>query len=86
LIPCLLQVLPHHLELEEHPDFVTDPLGEEQANQLPGVLHKYNSFLLTLTGACAVHCRYCFADISLSRKLAKNEDWINIQTLYSEAT
>jgi L-lysine 2,3-aminomutase len=34
----VLQVLPHHLELEEHPEFVTDPLGEEAANQLPGVL------------------------------------------------
>jgi L-lysine 2,3-aminomutase len=42
LIP-LLQVLPHHLELEEHPEFVTDPLGEEAANQIPGVLHKYIS-------------------------------------------
>lgn len=43
LDPLLLQVLPHHLELEEHPEFVTDPLGEEAANQLPGVLHKYKS-------------------------------------------
>ena len=59
--PLLLQVLPHHLELEDHPEFVTDPLGEEAANQMAGVLHKYQSrFLLTLTGACAIHCRYCF--------------------------
>ena len=36
-------MLPHHLELEEHPEFVTDPLGEEAANQLPGVLHKYKT-------------------------------------------
>ena len=35
LDPLLLQVLPHHLELEEYPEFVTDPLGEEAANQLP---------------------------------------------------
>ena len=41
--PLLLQVLPHHLELNDHPEFVTDPLGEEQANQQPGVLHKYKS-------------------------------------------
>jgi EF-P beta-lysylation protein EpmB len=27
----------------------------------PGLLHKYHGrALLTLTGACAVHCRYCF--------------------------
>ena len=81
LDPLLLQVLPHHLELEEHPDFVTDPLGEEQANQLPGVLHKYKSrFLLTLTGACAVHCRYCFRrHFPYQENLPKNDDWEHIQ-------
>ena len=79
--PLLLQVLPHHLELEDHPGFVTDPLGEEQANQQPGVLHKYKSrFLLTLTGACAVHCRYCFRrHFPYQENLPKNEDWTNIK-------
>lgn len=79
--PLLLQVLPHHLELENHPEFVTDPLGEEQANQQPGVLHKYKSrFLLTLTGACAVHCRYCFRrHFPYQDNLPKNEDWLNIK-------
>ncbi|ENV44315.1 MULTISPECIES: EF-P beta-lysylation protein EpmB [Acinetobacter] len=82
LDPLLLQVLPHHLELEEHPGFVTDPLGEEQANQQPGVLHKYKSrFLLTLTGACAVHCRYCFRrHFPYQENLPKNEDWENIKS------
>lgn len=81
LDPLLLQVLPHHLELEEHVDFVTDPLGEEAANQLAGVLHKYKSrFLLTLTGACAVHCRYCFRrHFPYQENLPKNEDWVNIR-------
>ncbi|MDY7372452.1 EF-P beta-lysylation protein EpmB [Acinetobacter oleivorans] len=84
--PLLLQVLPHHLELEEHPEFVTDPLGEEAANQLPGVLHKYKSrFLLTLTGACAVHCRYCFRrHFPYQENLPKNDDWLNIKN-YIEA-
>ena len=79
--PLLLQVLPHHLELEDHPEFVTDPLGEEEANQLPGVLHKYQSrFLLTLTGACAVHCRYCFRrHFPYQENLPKNNDWPQIQ-------
>ena len=79
--PLLLQVLPHHLELNDHPEFVTDPLGEEQANQQPGVLHKYKSrFLLTLTGACAVHCRYCFRrHFPYQENLPKNEDWLNIR-------
>ncbi|WP_273776925.1 EF-P beta-lysylation protein EpmB [Acinetobacter sp. GSS19] len=75
--PLLLQVLPHHLELEDHPGFVTDPLGEEAANQFPGILHKYKSrFLLTLTGACAVHCRYCFRrHFPYQENLPKREDW-----------
>ena len=82
LDPLLLQVLPHHLELEEHEGFITDPLGEEQANQIPGVLHKYKSrFLLTLTGACAVHCRYCFRrHFPYQENLPKNEDWLNIKS------
>jgi len=86
LDPLLLQVLPHHLELEEHEGFVTDPLGEEQANQIPGVLHKYKSrFLLTLTGACAVHCRYCFRrHFPYQENLPKSEDWLNIKN-YLEA-
>lgn len=79
--PLLLQVLPHHLELEEHEGYVTDPLDEEAANHLPGVLHKYQSrFLLTLTGACAVHCRYCFRrHFPYQENLPKNDDWLNIK-------
>jgi len=81
LDPLLLQVLPHHLEMEEHEGFVIDPLDEEQANQIPGLLHKYKSrFLLTLTGACAVHCRYCFRrHFPYQENLPKNEDWLNIK-------
>ncbi|SDB84867.1 EF-P beta-lysylation protein EpmB [Acinetobacter boissieri] len=80
--PLLLQVLPHHLELEEHAGFITDPLGEEAATQLPGVLHKYESrFLLTLTGACAIHCRYCFRrHFPYQENLPKNKDWLEIKT------
>lgn len=84
--PLLLQVLPHHLELVDHPDFVTDPLDEEAANHIPGVLHKYQSrFLLTLTGACAVHCRYCFRrHFPYQENLPKNDDWPNIQNYLNE--
>ncbi|RMD71627.1 MAG: EF-P beta-lysylation protein EpmB, partial [Gammaproteobacteria bacterium] len=38
-----------------------DPLAEGRAMAAPGLLHKYRGrVLLTLTGACAIHCRYCF--------------------------
>ncbi|HER33843.1 MAG TPA: EF-P beta-lysylation protein EpmB [Halothiobacillaceae bacterium] len=43
------------------PGFDADPVGDLEANAVPGVLHKYRGrALLVLTGACAVHCRYCF--------------------------
>jgi EF-P beta-lysylation protein EpmB len=59
--PLLLQVLPLHNELTATPGFTTDPVGERQAVEAPGLLHKYaGRALLITTGACAVHCRYCF--------------------------
>lgn len=59
--PLLLQVLPMIEETQEQPGYTTDPLNEKAVNPLPGLLHKYHGrVLLTVTGACAVHCRYCF--------------------------
>jgi len=61
LDPLLLQVLPLGRELEAVADFSADPVGDLAAMTVPGVLHKYHGrVLLVLTGACAVHCRYCF--------------------------
>ncbi len=59
--PLLLQVLPLGRELEEVPGWVPDPLAEAEVSPRPGLLHKYRGrVLLVTTGACAVHCRYCF--------------------------
>lgn len=59
--PLLRQVLPLGLELEENAGFVTNPLKENEAVRAPGLLQKYQGrVLLTATGACGVHCRYCF--------------------------
>lgn len=59
--PLLRQVLPLAEELQMVPGFGLDPVGDHAAQQAPGVLHKYiGRVLLTATGACAVHCRYCF--------------------------
>ena len=59
--PLLRQVLPLGEELHIHPDYTRDPVGDMAAQATPGVLHKYaGRVLLTATGACAVHCRYCF--------------------------
>jgi len=59
--PLLLQVLASSAELSVADGFSVDPLEERGANPLPGVLHKYyGRVLLTLTGVCAINCRYCF--------------------------
>lgn len=59
--PLLRQVLPVSDEDESPRHFSTDPLGESGATLRPGLLQKYNGrVLLITTGACAVHCRYCF--------------------------
>lgn len=59
--PLLRQVLPHPEELEKHPAYLSDPVGDNQASISPGLLHKYyGRVLLVSTGACAIHCRYCF--------------------------
>jgi len=59
--PLLRQVLPLAEECLTAPGFVTDPVGDSEAMRTPGLLQKYpGRVLLTATGACAVHCRYCF--------------------------
>ena len=59
--PLLRQVLPLHSETEERAGFTSDAVGDGNAQDGPGVLRKYQGrALLLLSGACAVHCRYCF--------------------------
>jgi EF-P beta-lysylation protein EpmB len=59
--PLLRQVLPLADELDAAPGFSQDPLAEAAAVVQPGLLKKYQGrVLLIATGACAVHCRYCF--------------------------
>ncbi len=59
--PLLRQILPDAQEARTVPGFGTDPVGDRAAEVAPGLIHKYpGRALLTLTGACAIHCRYCF--------------------------
>jgi len=59
--PLLLQVLPQAAELVAVAGFGTDAVGDLAASVAPGLLRKYaGRALLVATGACAVHCRYCF--------------------------
>lgn len=59
--PLLRQVLPLDAECHRHAGYSTDPLAESAVQPVPGLLKKYHGrALLIATGACAVHCRYCF--------------------------
>jgi len=59
--PLLLQVLPQSFETESTAGFTADPVGDLSASYAAGILKKYQGrALLITTGACAVHCRYCF--------------------------
>ena len=59
--PLLRQVLPLAEECAQTDEGVVDPVGDLDAMASPGLLHKYHGrALLVTTGACAIHCRYCF--------------------------
>ena len=59
--PLLRQVLPVAEELVNVPGYVADPVGDLGVSIGGGLLQKYaGRALLIATGACAVHCRYCF--------------------------
>lgn len=81
--PLLRQVLPLGEETRAYEGYSTDPLQELDAMPVPGVLHKYQGrVLLTATGACAVHCRYCFrrhypyADANPQREQRQTLDYL----------
>jgi EF-P beta-lysylation protein EpmB len=75
--PLLRQVLPLGAEHELAPGYVCDPVGDLAAMAAPGVLHKYSGrVLLTATGACAIHCRYCFRrHFPYGEANASSEQW-----------
>ena len=59
--PLLRQVMATVAELETNENYLADPVGDLNAMPVPGLLHKYQGrVLLITTGACAIHCRYCF--------------------------
>ena len=59
--PLLRQILPLNDEMQIVDGFHFDPVGDAEAMVGEGVLHKYQGrVLLVTTGACAIHCRYCF--------------------------
>jgi EF-P beta-lysylation protein EpmB len=59
--PLLRQVLPAPAEDDDVAGFTDNPVGELGMFRGDGLLNKYHGrSLLVATGACAIHCRYCF--------------------------
>ena len=75
--PLLLQVLSRQPEKSKLSGFVLDPVGDGPATASPGLLHKYKGrVLLITTGACPIHCRYCFRrHFPYSESRPDNGDW-----------
>jgi EF-P beta-lysylation protein EpmB len=75
--PLLRQVLPLGAELQEVPGYSRDPVGDMPSLAARGLLHKYQGrVLLITTGACGVHCRYCFRrHFPYSDETARADDW-----------
>ena len=89
--PLLRQVLPLGDELIQAAGYGSDPLQELAAMPVPGLLHKYQGrVLLTTTGACAVHCRYCFrrhypySEANPQREQQQTLDYLRRHTEVSE--
>ncbi|MGD8339427.1 MAG: EF-P beta-lysylation protein EpmB [Gammaproteobacteria bacterium] len=74
--PLLRQVLPTAAEGHPAAGFVADPLGELGLTR-DGSISKYpGRVLLITTGACPLHCRYCFRrEFPYSRETAARNEW-----------
>src|SRR3546814_1846637 len=77
LDPLFLQVWPSLRESDASPGYVVDAVGDLGKVREAGLIHKYQGrVLLVATGACAVHCRYCFRrHFPYSEQLAARDHW-----------
>ena len=74
--PLLRQVWPHAAELTDVAGFTHDPV-REQGLASGGLIQKYaGRVLLIASGACPIHCRYCFRrEFPYQAQLAARGDW-----------
>ncbi len=80
--PLLKQVLPLDAEASLADGFLLDPVSDLNAVSQKGILQKYSGrALVVTTGACAIHCRYCFRQHFpyTEHKASKNE-WQDVMT------
>jgi L-lysine 2,3-aminomutase len=73
--PLLRQVWPEQSESVTQEGELADPVGDLSARKAPGLLQKYHGrALVVATGACAVHCRYCFRQNFPYDESARSQD------------
>jgi EF-P beta-lysylation protein EpmB len=74
--PLLKQVWPHAAELAPVAGFTADPV-RERGLAAHGLIRKYpQRALLIASGACPIHCRYCFRrEFPYGDHLASRGDW-----------
>ena len=75
--PLFLQVWPRSAEAETADGYGTDAVGDLDQLRDGGIIHKYaGRVLLMASGACAVHCRYCFRrHFPYGEHLAMRDQW-----------
>lgn len=75
--PLLLQVLATPAETNSVEGFSDDPVGDIQALAAGGLIHKYaGRALVVSTGACGIHCRYCFRrEFPYQSAGSRRENW-----------
>ena len=75
--PLFLQVWARPEEALEVPGFADDAVGDLAKLKHGGIIHKYEGRALVIaTGACAVHCRYCFRrHFPYGEHLAARDHW-----------
>lgn len=75
--PLLMQVLPVANELTSVSGYSADPVCDQNYRIADGLLQKYHGRALVVsTGACAIHCRYCFRrEFPYSDANASKNDW-----------
>lgn len=84
--PLFLQVWPRPQEETEAPGFGLDAVGDMNRLRSGGIIHKYRGrALVVATGACAVHCRYCFRrHFPYTDALAARDHWREALSLLSQ--
>lgn len=87
--PLFLQVWPSPDESVDAPGFELDAVGDLPRTRPGGIVQKYRGRVLVMTtGACAVHCRYCFRrHFPYGEHLAARAQWRDaLDTITADAS